>query len=421
MRPLLLLSLAATLCSPPTEAAPRDSRPNVLLIVSDDQAWTDFGFMGSAAVRTPRLDRLAAEGLCFERGYVPTALCRPSLATLATGLYPHQHGITGNDPPKGVDRAEMLVHIDRLVTLPELLGAAGYRSLQTGKWWEGAAERGGFTEGMTHGDPTRRGRHGDVGLTIGRQTLEPIFEFVEGCQERGEPFFVWYAPFLPHRPHDPPARLLEGQANEERPASVSRYYAMCAWLDETCGALLDHLAARDLAEDTLVVFVVDNGWIQQTEGAGFAPRSKRSPYEGGVRTPILLRWPGTIEPGRVVVPVSSVDLAPTILAACGIEAPRELPGRDLRAIDLQASPPRPVFGASFTHDVVDLEDPARSVLARWMVADPWKLIEFTDPERAPELYDLRADPAERRDLAAEQAARVGRMRASLDGWWSAGH
>ena len=109
--------------SPPAAATP----PNVVLIISDDQAWSDFGFMGSETIRTPHLDQLADESIVYPRGYVPTALCRASLATLITGLFPHQHKITGNDPPRGVEREKMLAHIAAVPTLPDLLAPLGYR------------------------------------------------------------------------------------------------------------------------------------------------------------------------------------------------------------------------------------------------------------------------------------------------------
>ena len=137
------------------QAAP----PNVVIILGDDQAWTDYGFMGHPEIKTPHLDRLASQSACFAQGYVPSSLCRPSLATLITGLYPHQHKIVGNDPPKGTDRAEMLKHIRRVPTLPKWLSEKGYVSFQSGKWWEGTPAEGGFTAGMTHGDPKRNGRH----------------------------------------------------------------------------------------------------------------------------------------------------------------------------------------------------------------------------------------------------------------------
>ena len=123
---LLLLTLATTAISTSCYAAP----PNVLLIISDDQSWTDFGFMGHPAIRTPHIDRLARQSAVFPHGYVPSSLCRPSLATMVTGLYPHQHGITGNDPPRGTDRGKMLKHIRAHPTLPRWLAAKGFRSLQ---------------------------------------------------------------------------------------------------------------------------------------------------------------------------------------------------------------------------------------------------------------------------------------------------
>jgi len=364
-------------------------------------------------VRTPHLDALAEQGLVFPRGYVPTALCRPSLATLVTGLHPHQHRITGNDPPRGTDRAALLSHIAALETLPELLGRAGYRSFQAGKWWEGSFADGGFGAGMSHGDPARGGRHGDDGLAIGRDSMQPVFDFVDACAEEGAPFFLWYAPFLPHTPHDPPGRILEAYLRPGLPEPVAKYRAMCAWFDETCGQLLEHLEARGLAEDTLVVFLVDNGWIQRPDSRGFAPRSKRTPYEGGVRTPVVLRWPSRIEPGRRDTPVSSVDVPATILSACGVEAPAAWPGVDLRVAGRDRGP---VFGAAFTHDMVDPADPASSLLTRWVLRHPFKLLVHADPQRPAELYDLLADPGEERPL--DDPVTADALRALLDRWWA---
>ncbi|MCH2103679.1 MAG: sulfatase-like hydrolase/transferase [Planctomycetes bacterium] len=385
--------------------------PNVVLIISDDQAWTDFGFMDHPVIETPWLDALAEESMVFPRGYVPTALCRASLATIITGLYAHEHQLTGNDPPRGVDRALMLEHIAAVDTLPGLLGEVGYKSLQTGKWWEGDCRCGDFTEGMTHGDPKRGGRHGDLGLKIGRDTMLPAFDFIDACSEAGDPFFLWYAPFLPHRPHNPPERLLEKYRGEGVTDSVARYYAMCEWFDETCGALLGHVEERGLKDDTLVVFVVDNGWIQREESQGYAPRSKRTPYEGGVRTPILLSWPGHIEPGVRSQAVSSVDLAPTILSVCGVEVPEALPGFDLLELEERG----PVFGAAFTHDVVKLGAPEESLLTRWVLDDRHKLLVHDDPSRPTELYDVALDPTEESPLTSPETERA--LRAQLDAWW----
>jgi arylsulfatase A-like enzyme len=183
-----------------TSAALADQPPNIVLIISDDQAWTDYGFMGHEAIQTPHLDTLATQSVVFRRGYVPTALCRPSLMTLVTGHYAHRHGVTGNDPsPKYADRnsalyeerrATLISYIDKFETLPELLAERGYLSHQSGKWWEGSFTHGGFSHGMTRGFPEPGGRHGDDGLKIGREDLQPIEEFINLAVDKHKPFFL---------------------------------------------------------------------------------------------------------------------------------------------------------------------------------------------------------------------------------------
>ncbi|MFT5464036.1 MAG: arylsulfatase A-like enzyme [Planctomycetota bacterium] len=419
-----LITLAAVLTVlAGCQTAPAPTRaPNIVMIIADDQAWGDFGFMGHPDINTPHLDQLAADSAVFERGYVPSSLCRPSLATMITGLYPHQHLITGNDPPRGVQRDRMLKHIAAVPTLPRVLALQGYRSLQTGKWWEGNCQCGGFTEGMTHGEPERGGRHGDVGLEIGRETMQPIFDFVADCGD--DPFLLWYAPLLPHTPHNPPERLLARYRTPGRSLHVARYFAMCEWFDETCGQLLDDLEERGLRENTIVLFASDNGWIQRTDSRGYAPRSKRSPNEGGVRTPIMISWPGHVTPGTREQLASTIDFAPTVLRACGVDSALALPGLDLvelaesKATERKTVFRQAVFGEIFAHDVADIDDPSRSLLFRWMVSGQWKLIVPATGEAPMELYDVLRDPAEEYNLAAEQPDRVLALRDALDRWWS---
>jgi uncharacterized sulfatase len=409
----LLLTAACCL-----SAAPADPPPNVLMIVSDDQCWSDFGFMGSKNVRTPHLDRLAAQSAVYVNGYVPTALCSPSLASILTGWYPHQHGVFANDPPDGVEREKLYQLFRRNDTLPSLLGQAGYRSFQTGKFWGGHFSNGGFSEGMT-----TSGRHGEQGLTIGRQTMQPIYDFIR--RNREQPFFVWYAPMLPHEPHNPTDRILGRYVAAGHHPKLAAYYAMCEWFDETCGALLEKLDEDGLGKNTLVVFVVDNGWIQETgpkrtTRGSFAPKSKLSPYDGGLRTPILLRWPGHIAPGRFDVPVSSIDLAPTILDACGVKPRSELPGRSLlgerhAVLDKEA---RPVFGEAFLHTAIDLNDPAGSLTHRWVRQGAWKLIVPVDASAPVELYDVQSDPSEESNVARQHPEQVTQLRQQLDDWWN---
>jgi uncharacterized sulfatase len=439
----------------PAAAAAVPRARNVVLIVSDDQHWRDYGFMGHPHLRTPSLDRLARESLVFPRGYVTSSLCCPSLASIITGRYPHEHRIVGNDPPESpaaprkteqgraafaAGRRRMNEHLAAWPTLPKLLGKAGFASLQTGKWWQGDFAQGGFTEGMTKGS-----RHGDEGLSIGRETLAPITDFVKRQADAGKPFFVWYAPMLPHDPHDPPAELVAHYAAAAKSPHVARYWGNVERFDRTVGELLDFLDRSGLSRDTLVVYVTDNGWIQNPDAPRFAPRSKLSPYDGGLRTPIMLRMPGAIAPGPSEKLAASIDILPTVLAACGVDAPAGLPGVNLldpRAVAAR----RQVFGECYTHTIVDLEDPALSLLWRWTVRDTvadgrresWKLVLPTpanpfpaqaagnvDPESRGrhergeiELFDIAADPDETKNLAAVRPDLVAELTRSLDAWWN---
>jgi uncharacterized sulfatase len=417
--------------------------PNIVLIISDDQAWTDYGFMGHAAIQTPHLDALARQGTLFRRGYVPTALCRPSLLTLLTGHYAHVHGVTGNDPsPKYAApdselmrqrRAELISFRDRFATLPELLAGRGYLSHQSGKLWEGSFANCGFTHGMTRGFPHPGGRHGDDGLTIGRTGIKPITDFIDMAIQQPQPFFLWYAPFLPHTPHNPPPEILAKYSSPERPLPVAKYYAMCEWFDQTCGELLQAIDDRGLRDNTLIVYVTDNGWIQNPTGDGYAPRSKQTPYEGGVRTPILFRWPDQIPPADRDEVVSSIDIVPTILAAAGSAPPEGLPGLNLLPHLKQQTPiPRErIFGETFAHDIADLNDPQASLLYRWVIQGRWKLLLTDDGEahryatthprtdKRPQLFDLIADPEESTNLAAEEPEIVASLTRRIDDWYPA--
>lgn len=442
----LLACCAAILSSSLAPAA--DAPPNVVLIISDDQTWTDYGFMGHPDIRTPHLDRLAARSAAFRRGYVPVALCRPSLATMVTGLYPHQHGITGNDPWRdakipadeyAASREKLIAKLDECATLPKLLATRGYISHQSGKWWEGNFSRGGFTHGMTRGFPQKGGRHGDDGLRIGRDGMKSVFDFIDGAVESQKPFFVWYAPFLPHTPHNPPERLLQKYRKDGRHESLAKYYAMCEWFDETCGQLINHVDKAGVSENTLIVYVTDNGWIQRTPDTdvpdgwrtGFAPKSKQSPNEGGTRTPIMFCWPGKIEPSDRAEVVSSIDLMPTILSAAGIDIPDNLPGVDLLPVVTEEKPldRQRIFGESFAHDVADIDNPQETLLYRWVIEGKWKLLLTYDgrvnrykpvhlrADKRPQLYDLLADPHETSNLAADNPKVVARLAGELDRWW----
>ncbi|AQT68091.1 Arylsulfatase [Anaerohalosphaera lusitana] len=419
----------------------QNQSPNIVLIISDDQAWTDYGFMGHPVIQTPNLDRLSEEGVLFPRGYVPTPLCRPSLMTMATGLYPHQHGVTGNDPsPKrytgdAAREANLKLEnfIDNYVTIPEALAERGYLSFQSGKWWEGDYQNGGFTHGMT-----TQGRHGGPGLKIGRQGMDPLYEFVDYAVEQEKPFFVWYAPFLPHTPHNPPQRLLDKYTTEGRDPALAKYYAMCDWFDETCGQVVDYIEQKKIRENTVFVYVCDNGWIQRTADTEvphgyrqrFAPRSKQTTYEGGIRTPIFFNCPDHFSASKRSEMVSSIDLYPTILAIAGSETPDDRPGLNLLpAVEGGKAIKRDtIFGEGFSHDIADLDNPEKSLLTRWCIEGRWKLILSYDGENERykavhkypgpvQLFDVISDPHETQNLADEYPEVVARLKAKIKAWW----
>ncbi|MDG1358297.1 MAG: sulfatase-like hydrolase/transferase [Akkermansiaceae bacterium] len=417
--------------------------PNIVFILSDDQAWTDYGFMGHPEIKTPHLDKLADRSVVFSRGYVAAPLCRPSMASMATGIYPFEHGITGNDVDGKNQRAELDMPLraafHKHPSFIKMLTENGYLTHQSGKWWEGSYQDGGFTHGMTHGDPKRDGRHGDVGLKIGRQGLKPVTDFIDMAVAEKKPFLLWYAPFLPHTPHNPPQRLLKKYSKSGRALDVAKYYAMCEWFDETCGELLGAIEQRGLTENTVVLYICDNGWAAPSSNAddpnqklwgGYAQRSKSSPYENGIRTPIMVSWPSKAKPERSPDFAHAIDLFPTIAAATGIEAPKGLLGIDL--LDEKSRKERKaVFGVCNASHNMTPGNPDGTLQYLWCVEGDWKLllryrgkdtthyhklhVWDTKPVK---LYNLKDDPHEKNELSAERPQVVQRMTKAIQAWHS---
>ncbi|MFM7518546.1 MAG: sulfatase [Pirellula sp.] len=421
---LILLSLGTRYA-----LADNSQKPNIVLIVSDDHAWTDYGFMGHPHLKTPHLDRLASESLVFRRGYVPSSLCCPSLATILTGRFPHQHKITSNDPPivAGLTgknfhdseafksgRQRMNQHMQAVATLPRVLKDNGYLTLQTGKFWQGHYSHGGFTHGMTQG-----ARHGDDGLQIGRKTMKPIEEFIDTANQENKPWMIWYAPMLPHDPHNAPEKYLQRTRPLAPSETVAKYWANVEWFDDTIGQLMQILNSRNLANNTIVVYVTDNGWIQDPQSPKYAPKSKQSPYEGGLRTPIMIRWPGKVTPRESKNLAHSIDLMPTILQCVDVDPPEVLPGIDL--LDEKATEARKIiFGECFTHNANNLDVPKENLRWRWAIREKWKLIipnPSIEKEGGLELYDLEADPTEEHNLADSNRDLVEQLGDEIDHWW----
>ncbi len=397
-----------------------EDKPNVVFILSDDQSWSDYGFMGHPHIKTPNLDRLAAEGLVYERGYTTAAICRPSLASIVTGLYPHQTAVRGNRPfmGEGVDHLRlrankklwplaqeqskaMTATLEHAPSMVKQLQDNGYATLQTGKWWEGDPRDHGFDEGFGHG--------------IGRKTMEPIHKFVDLAQENEQPFFIWYAVFLPHTPHNAPDRLYQKYKGLAPNESTARYWANVAWLDETCGQLVHYLKEKDLYEDTLFVFSADNGWRPDPNKVSWYVRSKKEPVEAGIRTPIFVTHKNKIAPHRDKETLASnIDIAPTILKACGIEPDKAMSGLDLRNQEALAQRDR-IFVDLYEVNVrVDAVEDMDSDLVARVVVDGWdKLIVRPDSH---ELYDLTNDPDDLIDFAAQQPEKVQELSALIKDW-----
>jgi len=440
------LSLLAVFCLP----AMAEDRPNVVLILSDDQSWTDYSFMGHKVIETPVLDKFSKESLTYTRGYVTSPLCRPSLASIFSGLHTPVHGITGNDlrvkgeankkysrrtDSEGAQKHEQIyAGFEKNDGLARLLTKAGYLTLQTGKWWEGKPQRHGFTHAMTHADPAKGGRHGDVGLKISRTGIKPIQKFLDEASKDKKPFFIWHAPFLPHTPHNPPQELYDKYLAKEPNKFVARYYAMVEWFDQTCGELFQELETRGVAENTLIIYVTDNGWIQSTDSGRYAPLSKQAPYEMGIRTPLMIKWPGKVVPKMDKdTLVSSIDIAPTILKAVGVNVPAPMTGIDLR--DTKALNKRDiVFGFDGNHDIFDVNDRTVNMETRFLVKGDWKLLVHDEenyglpyggksaahpdnPEGKTELYSVKEDSFEKTNLAEAKLEKVAELTKALDAWW----
>jgi len=445
-----------------------DARPNVVYIIADDHTYRDFGFMGSKEALTPNLDKLASQSARFVNGYVTTSLCSPSLGVMLTGRYPHQSGLTYNHPPPGnsvfnkmASRAEYEAArspafeiIRKQPTLPRTLASLGYRSLQTGKFWEGHFSNAGFTDGMTIFEP-RPGQdyggnrvlkggelaahgNGDHGLQIGRETMQPIADFLDK-NGKEKPFFIWYAPFLPHQPHDSPQRFYDRYQGRGIPEHRIPYLASISQFDDTVGELIGMIESRGLAKDTLIAFLADNGWTPGTTREKKRPvefahthESKYSPFEDGLRTPILFRWDGQVKPAMHEQLVSSVDLLPTVLEALGKpDAVPGLPGRSLwsAAQGKATLADQPVFGEIYPGDASALEQPAKDIAYRWVRQGSLKLLiphghrgkpAWGDYLTEVSLFDVVRDPEEKHNLAQAQPEDVKRLRQTLNQWWKPG-
>ena len=252
--------------------------------------------------------------------------------------------------------------------------------------------------------------------------MKPIFDFIDKAQSEKKPFFLWYAPMMPHQPHNPPQEFLTHYEGKGLSKKAEQYYGMCEWFDKTCGELDGYLSQKHLGENTVIIYMADNGWDAEQGN-----RAKLSPYEMGIRTPMFVRWPVKVAAKRDDETLASIiDFVPTVLKACGVKVPAELPGLDL--LDRPAMTARKsVFVEAYTHDIAALDHPERSLVTQVIINGWSKLLvpgtvgpdkAYTSAPKTVELFDLKSDPLEKKDVAAERGEEVKRLQALQKAEWS---
>lgn len=411
---LLSLALAAGLTAAP---------PNVLLILCDDLGYGDLGCYGQKQILTPNLDRLAAEGTRFTQVYAGSSVCAPSRCCLMTGRH-NGHGRIRDNIPHGIFLR------DEDLTLAEVLKPAGYRTGAIGKWSlgvhpsEGVPERQGFDHFYGHQDqdqahfyyPDHLWDGGRVVLLPGNRGerkqqythdlfTERAMEWI-GAAKPAQPFFLYLAYTLPHW-SDYPLKSDDSQivpsdapySDRDWPQVEKNYAAMVTMIDRDIGRLMERLRELGLERDTLVLFTSDNGPSSEAkhrpaffQSAGPLRGGKRELYEGGIRVPMLLRWPGHVPAGRVSDEVwTQWDLLPTLAEIAQQPVTSPIDGRSvLAAWEGGAAPKRDYLYWDYGH--------VRGTYLQALRRGDWKAVR-PGPGKPLELYDLRYDGAESQDVA----------------------
>ncbi|MEI9917493.1 MAG: sulfatase [Bacteroidota bacterium] len=337
---MLLRTILCLLLLFATSLSFSQQRPNIILIIADDISWDDIGCYGNKFVRTPNLDRMAAEGLRFTNAFVTSSSCSPSRSSIITGRYPHNTGAAELHTP-------LPAH---LVYFPELLKNSGYYTAQAGKWHEGLNTKRAYDTLIA----------GDVNGAGGEDQWISLLK----DRPKEKAFFMWFAPYDAHREwqadehnaHKPsdlevPATLVDTEGTR---IDLAAYYSEIERLDSSIGQLEKELQAQGIADNTMIIFMADNGRP--------FPGSKTRLYDRGVKTPLIIKWPARIrQTGKVCNSlVSSIDIAPTILDIATGPAPESMQGKSF--LSLLNSPAKKFRNYVFTeHNWHDYEAYERAV------------------------------------------------------------
>lgn len=446
---------------------PKSRRPNVVIILADDMGYGDTSAYGSELIETKNIDSIARDGVKFTAGYSSAPLCSPSRAGLVTGRYQQRFGFeqqvsSGAFP----ERREVREDDGSLAPLQgeaefarrgipvteknfgELFKAGGYKTGVIGKWHLGHApqflpQNRGFDHSVVFygntslqstnpDDPemfslkvdfhdeaadtawTREGlnnirRNGEI-IEVKDYLLfffrDEVVDFIE--QNKDEPFLLYFAMNAPVPPMQVPRKYFESLRATIPNISVRGYNALVLAQDEVVGAVLDKLRSAGLEDDTVVIFVSDNGTALSRPGSNLPfSGGKYSTYEGGIRMPYVMKWPGHIQPGQVYTePASTLDILPTVAAACGVSTSAALP---LDGVDLLPYLNNEKEGAP--HEALFWKLAAYSAVR----VGKWKL--YLEPRNnVARLFDLEADPVEKNDLSASEPVKLAELKARYDAW-----
>ena len=413
------------------------SRPNVVFILADDLGWSQIGCYGSRFYRTPHIDRLAAQGMRFTDAYAACPVCSPTRASIMTGKYPARLHLTdfiagGNFPHERLKQPDWQKFLPlEEVTLGELFKSWGYATASFGKWHLSIAkkppqslpynpDRQGFDESLVTYKPSSRHDPEDDAHNVEAITQKSL-AFLEA--NRGRPFFLYVAHNSIHNPLKGKARLVEKYKNRpgaDQAENNAIIAAMLEDLDASVGRILRKLDELKLADRTLVVFFSDNGGLESVAKQTPLRSGKANLYEGGIRVPLIVRWPGVVQPHTTCgEPVISTDFFPTfreILGAADVGA-ESSDGVSLVGLLRQTrSLSRPALYWHYPHYHGSSIGPGGAVRA-----GDYKLIEWFDesirgPGNRLELYHLKEDIGERNNLAAQMPAKAEQMRRMLALW-----
>lgn len=428
----------------------KEKNPNIILILVDDLGWQDLQCYGSSFYETPNIDNLRSEGMMFTNAYSACPVCSPTRASILTGKNPAHLQFTGHITRIGRHRYpeysriippddKMHVELDEIM-IPEALKSLGYASISIGKWHVGDEEQyfptnqgfdiniAGYEDGSppTHWGPYKIDREWNSviknlpdkkpGEYLADRLTDEAIKFIRN--NRQKPFFVYLSHYAVHTPLEAPDSLVKKYEAKLRKYPVQKsatYAAMIENLDDNVGRLLDEVDKLGLTDNTIVIFYSDNGGTTEAtinsplrEGKGFL-------YEGGIRVPMIFRWPGRIRPNTSSdVPVISDDLLPTIVevAGKGDRLPRDVDGISLLPLLEEKSTElnRDELCWYYPHYSPQAQMPGYAIRK-----GDFKLVEHYDPQKV-ELFDLKNDLSESDNLAEKMPQKVEELRSSFEKW-----